>query len=104
MALHEDCVQVLLSLTTSPWGLHLLVSGGSLQTAARALVAGGGGRASIKQLLVHLLSHPAVVTRHREMVEEVVSQLAAEFRDNQVHMQLCLVPTCSFSHGDIQFY
>ena len=86
MALHEDCVQVLLSLTSSPWGLHLLVSGGSLQTSARALVAGGGGRAYIKQLLVHLLSHPAVVPRHREMVEEVVSQLAAEFRDNQVHM------------------
>ena len=91
VALHEDCVHVLLSLTCSPPGLHLLVSSGGPQTAARALVAGGGGGggASIKQLLVHLLGHPAVVARHREVVEEVVSLLAAEFRDNQVHNALC---------------
>ena len=74
---------MLLSLTCSPLGLHLLLASGCPQAAARALVAGVGHTAAVRQLLVRVLGQAAVVARHREEAAEAVGILAAEFRGNQ---------------------
>ena len=89
--LRDDCVQVLLSLSHSPRGLHLLVASGCLQTAARALVEGGRCKTGLGQLLIHLLSHTAVVDRHRQEAAEAVILLAHEFRvkQDELKFELC---------------
>ena len=81
--MQEDCVQVLLSLSHSPHGLHLLASSGCPLVAARALMSSGGSRASLKQLLLNSLSNSAVVARHRQAVEKAVALLASHFRASQ---------------------
>lgn len=86
VAVQEDCLQILLSLTYSPAGLHLLLSSGCMLVAARLLVGGGGCRSSVRKLVEAMVAQPSVVARHSEMIGEVVSILATEFRANQVEV------------------
>ena len=84
--MQEDCLQILLSLTCSPAGLHLLLSSDCMLVAARLLVGGGGCRSSVRKLVEAMMGQSVVVARHSEMVGEVVSILATEFRANQVEI------------------
>lgn len=84
--MQEDCLQILLSLTCSPAGLHLLLSSGCMVVASRLLVAGGACRSSVRRLVEAMVGQSAVVARHSETVGEVVSILASEFRANQVEV------------------
>ena len=84
-AVCQDCLQLLLSLTASPKGVHILLTSGCLQTVARELGErdGGGERESLRLLLERLLCQEAVVLRYGEVVEETVRLLASAFSERQ---------------------
>ena len=98
----QDCLQLLLSLTASPKGVHLLLSNGSLQTVASQLAEREGGegvRESLRLLLERLLGQEAVVIRYGEQVEEMVGMLASGFKHRQVCVKnkLALLYQCRVS-------
>lgn len=89
-AVCQDCLQLLLSLTASPKGVHILLTSGCLQTVARELGERDGReeRESLRLLLERLLCQEAVVLRYGEMVEETVNLLASAFSERQARQLL----------------